>query len=162
TARMYYFLRTIPMSQRGSRQTLAFALALGIVVVWAFEGRASAEELESAELTYSSRAPECPDDESFRQQVAARLGYQPFRGGGKPTGAGTPSLDPGRVRGRGGVRRAGAAHAGVRELVGEPGRCDALVTALAAAVAIAIDPPRFSRTAPSAPPPPAEEPPPQQ
>jgi len=51
----------------------------------------------------------------------------------------------------------------VRELDVDPAQCDALVSALAAAVAIAIDPPRFSRiaegpVAPPAPPVPAPVP----
>jgi len=100
-----------------------------------------AEVMHAARLTYvvPPSLAQCPDEESFRNQVAARLGYDVFSGGGEEVSV-TLSARAGRIRGRAVVTRAGQATPGVRELEAPPEECSSLVSALAIAVAIALDP----------------------
>jgi hypothetical protein len=103
------------------------------------------EALETARLTYSA-APRllsrCPDADSFRNQVAARLGYQAFTDDGLH--AVTVSLSDSRtgVKAHAEVLRQGQTVPGVRELEGSVEKCEALIAALATAVAISLDPVR--------------------
>ena len=138
---------------------LCFALAL-------LATRASAEnEPETARLVYVANGigARCPDEESFRHQVAARLGYQPFTPDGKHRVAVTLTIAGRRVRGHAEVLRSGQTAAGVRDLDGELDKCEPLTSALATAVAIALDPVRSAQPAgvvPPSPPSPTGDPPP--
>jgi hypothetical protein len=103
------------------------------------------DELATAQLTYVANddaTERCPDEESFRHQIAARLGYQPFTRDGKHRVAVTLNAARGRVRVRAEVTRSGQTAPGARELDDKIDKCEALASALATTVAIAIDPVR--------------------
>ncbi|WP_394825191.1 hypothetical protein [Pendulispora albinea] len=132
-----------------------------------------AAEHETARLVYQAPdAPVCPDESSFRNLVAARLGYDPFRPDGRHAVTVKLQKERGRIRARAEVRRAGPAQgsgrepggapqaAGARELAGEA--CEPLAAALATTVAMALDPVRGASGETSLPPlpnPKAETPP---
>lgn len=99
---------------------------------------------ETARLVYvvAANTSGCPDEESFRNLVTARLGYDPFEPDGKHAAAVEITREAGRLRAQARVTRQGQPEPGVRELVGGPGQCEALTSALATAVAIALDPVR--------------------
>ena len=99
------------------------------------------EVLETARLRYGTTSDRCPDEDSFRQQVAARLGYQPFTPNGKHDVSVSLLADGTRVRGHASVTRLGE-EPGVRDLESGLDKCEPLTAALATAVAIAIDPVR--------------------
>lgn len=144
------------------RRTRRVILALyaGLVLLLLSGRPVSADELQTASLTFSATGlgARCPDEESFRNQVAARLGYQPFVQDGKHRASVTLRIVGDRVRGRAEVLRFGQSTAGVRELDGEIEKCETLTAALATAVAIALDPVRSAQPAtPAAPPPPATD-----
>ena len=112
------------------------------------------DEPATAELLYvasGDAAARCPDEESFRNQVAGRLEYQPFTPPGKHRVAVTLHAELGRVRGRAEVTRPGKKAPRIRELDDKIGQCEALVAALATTVAIAVDSVRGLRPAPAAP-----------
>ncbi len=115
---------------------------------------------ETARLTYvvASNAPRCPDEASFRNLVTARLGYDPFEPGGLHEASVEITREAGRLRARARVRRRGQAEPGARELTGALDACEALVSALATTVAIALDPARAIQ-GPAPPPPPPVQPP---
>jgi hypothetical protein len=124
---------------RGAPATVVASLALSVL---ATVGPARADERASVRLGYdASRADAgCPDESSFRNLVAARLGYDPFIG---------PALDRvdieivrsgAQLRGHASILRAGTKVSGGREIVGLPGECEAVTAALATTVAIALDP----------------------
>jgi hypothetical protein len=155
---------------RGATVAIGVSLGLGVV---AGTGYARAEDRASVVLSYDASRAEtnCPDEASFRNLVAARLGYDPFT---------TQALDrvdieivrsASQLRGRASVQRAGTKGGGDREIVGRHDECEALAAALATTVAIALDPvramgptlappvlppppPVATPTEPSAPPPP--------
>ncbi|CAN5846812.1 hypothetical protein BH11MYX4_BH11MYX4_29360 [soil metagenome] len=109
------------------------------------------DDLATAQLTYianSDAAGRCPDEESFRNQIAARLGYQPFTTSGRHRVAVSLAAARGRVHGRAEVTRAGQTTPGVRELDDKIDNCEALASALATTVAIALDPVRGLAPAP--------------
>lgn len=119
------------------------------------------DELPTAELKYVANGDaiaRCPGEESFRHQVAARLGYQPFVRDGEHRVSVTLNAALGRVRGRAEVTRSGQTVPGVRELDDKIDNCEALASALATTVAIAIDPVRGLGPAPTVPPPPPPAP----
>jgi hypothetical protein len=101
-----------------------------------------AQERETSQLSYVVRTTgtACPDEKSFRNLVAGRLGYDPFESTGKHETSVELTREGVRLRGRAQVKRQGSAAAGVRELVVGAEECDALAAALATAVAIALDP----------------------
>jgi len=153
------------MTTPPTRRTI-FSLAAGLGFLLLCEP-VSADNLQTATLTFaaSGATGPCPDEESFRNQVAARLGYQPFEQDGEHHVSVTLRAVRDRVHGRAEVLRSGQANPGVRELDGEITKCEALVSALATTVAIAIDPVRSVQPAIVAPPPatndrPPPEPPP--
>jgi hypothetical protein len=111
---------------------------------------ARGDDLETAKLAYSSRVASCPNEESFRHLVAARLGYEPFTPDGRHRVSVALRLDRNRLRGRAEIARAGQPSR-ARELAAEPDQCDSLVAALATAVAIAIDPARSAQATPPSP-----------
>ena len=128
-------------SARGRSCRAIFSLAAGFVCLL-FGETVSADNLQTATLTFvvTGATGPCPDEESFRNQVAARLGYQPFVQGGEHHVSVTLRAVRDRVHGRAEVLRSGQAKPGVRELDGKTVKCDSLVAALATTVAIAIDP----------------------
>src|SRR5262245_29236928 len=99
---------------------------------------------ETARLTYvvAANASGCPDEESFRNLVAARLGYDPFEPDGKHAAVVKIARQGGLLRAEARVTREGQPEPGARELEGGLGQCEALTSALATAVAIALDPVR--------------------
>jgi hypothetical protein len=121
--------------------------ALG-AIVWAvlFASNARASEpLETASLTYTVQdkiAAKCPDEESFRRKVAARLGYQPFVQAGRHRVSVEVKALGSTAKVRAEVVRSGQSEPGVRALEGDVEKCEPLVAALATAVALALDPVR--------------------
>lgn len=99
---------------------------------------------ETARLAYTTPAdvPGCPDEASFRNLVAARLGYDPFVVDGRHDAAVSIAKQHGKLVARARVTRQGQTEPGVRELGGTPDQCEALTQALATTVAIALDPVR--------------------
>src|SRR5437879_2886717 len=78
----------------------------------------SAQELETAHLEYrvQTTLTACPDEESFRHQVASRLGYQPFADGGRHQVSIALTIQSGRIHGRAEVTRAGQSVPAHRDL----------------------------------------------
>jgi hypothetical protein len=121
--------------------------------------RGQAEELETSVLSYSVPAgSSCPDEASFRNLVAARLGYDPFVNGGKHATSVEFSLHGRQMRGRAVVTRFGSTVPGIRELNVNPDECMSLAAALATAVGIALDPARERQVASAPKPTPAPTP----
>ncbi|CAN5885579.1 hypothetical protein BH11MYX4_BH11MYX4_22920 [soil metagenome] len=89
-------------------------------------------------LVYAAPPPGCPDAASFRDLVAARLGYDPFDDTGALDVTVEITMQRGKLQGRAEVARE-AMPSGTRELSGELDRCEPLATALATTVAIALD-----------------------
>lgn len=137
---------------------------------------AHADERPRQRLVYSvdPGISGCPDGVQLRDQVAARLGYDPFVERG---GDGEVLLRISRARaalvGRLEMRdrraAAGEVATRARELASASGDCEELVASLSVMVAVAIDPLSITRragatpavspaTAPPPPPPPAEAP----
>ncbi|WP_394835167.1 hypothetical protein LVJ94_52580 [Pendulispora rubella] len=110
---------------------------------------------ETARLTYETGdTTGCPDETSFHNLVAARLGYDPFRADGQHAVSVSFRKERGKTRARAEVQRGGPA-AGTREFTGEG--CEPLAAALATTVAMALDPLHVSAPA-SEPPVPAPAP----
>lgn len=142
--------------------SLAVALFASTIAV-----SAAAQDRETARLAYVMPAGlvSCPEEASFRDLVAARLGYDPFQSAGKHAVSVEVARASGRLRASARVQRQGQASPGARELAGALDQCEALVTALATTVAIALDPVRgmagpAPREVPAAPPSPPPPPPP--
>ncbi len=140
------------MPEHGRRRLLVpSVLASVATMLCAFDASASDERM-TATLAYTNNvAARCPDDESFRHRVAARLGYQPFASTGDHRVSVRLRVASGRVHGHAEVMRAGQSSPGVRDLDSPIEECESLVSALAVAVAIALDPVRSAG-------PPLEEP----
>lgn len=92
----------------------------------------------TARLSYSAPDATCPDTASFRDLVAARLGYDPFEERGRFAVAVEITKLQNKLVGRASVAQDNPSTA-VRELSGELDRCEPLATALATTVAIALD-----------------------
>ena len=134
---------TQPRPRAGTRALVASgSLALVLVSGTAHAGKAGFH------LSYSvSDELRCPDESSFRNLVAARIGYDAFAGGAG--GAGADGIVQIELRPRGAgmvakarVTRVGQSAPSARQLEDSADRCEALVAALATTVAIAIDPRR--------------------
>jgi hypothetical protein len=107
-------------------------------------------------LTYATPDDaRCPDEASFRNLVAARLGHDPFVATGPDAVRVAVARDRGRLHGRVEVTRSGQAPSSARELSGEADKCEALAAALATTLAIALDPMRAPAPVPPPAPPPA-------
>ena len=130
------------------------ASAAGAVVATLLSSQTAAAEptLETATLSYvvTASSSRCPDEESFRHQVAARLGYQPFASAGTHRVVVRFSERSGRLHGHAEVERGGRG-AGIRDLESGLNECGPLAAALAVAIAIAIDPVHAQTLKPSPP-----------
>lgn len=124
--------------------------------------RATEPTRESTRLTYlvAPEAPRCPDEASFRDLITARLGYDPFDAAGLQEASIEITRRAGRLHARARVKRRGQTEPGVRELEGALDACEALTSALATTVAIALDPVRAMAGPPPTPIPPPPPPPP--
>lgn len=91
-------------------------------------------------LVYLAAAQGCPGEESFRDGVRSRLGFDPFGTHG-PGMAIQIALEGDELRGRLAIQPAEGAPARIRELRAVPGECDDLVQALAMATAVLLEPP---------------------
>jgi len=120
----------------------------------------SAQERAAVRLSYEV-APElgCPQEREFRDTVAGRLGYDPFR-------ADAPRLIETRIERRGArlhgtvrVKDANDAPIGSRQLQAGETECAELVSSLAVAVSILLDPLSAAAPPPEPPPRPAPGPP---
>jgi len=125
-------------------------------------GTAAAVEPRAVALHYEQGPATCPDESTFRGQVMARLGYDPF----------ATRAPRGRVdvivsgKGRSFVARLTIVNDGPavsKDRDGAGGTCDALVESVATTVAMALDPiaanaPKIAPAAPAPPPPPADTP----
>ncbi len=155
---------TFAVSTRHIVRFPPLVVALFVAVLTLGQGSfARAENVrETARLAYSvaGNAAGCPDEESFRNLVTARLGYDPFEPDGKHVAVVEITREAGRLRVQARVTRQGQREPGVRELTGGLGQCEALTSALATAVAIALDPVRgMQGPAAVVPPPQAPSPP---
>ncbi len=100
----------------------------------------------SSRLLYSraAEAEPCPDEPTLRAEVARLLGYDPFVAFAKTTVVVAIEHDQTKLRARiylddGGVSR------GAREFVADHGNCGELISAVALAVSIALDPMQAAR-----------------
>lgn len=134
------------------RAALAIAFATGLA-----SSTAAAADRQALTLDYRSPSDlACPDESSFRNLVAARLGYDPFVAQAGDAVKVELTKDRGRLHGRAEIRRKDARdQPPARELDGEPSKCEALTAALATSLAIALDPVRALAPTPPPPPPPA-------
>ena len=98
----------------------------------------AAEARTGATLSYKT-LPSCPSEDSFRRRVATRLGYDPFVASAERGVAVEFGVIGGGVTARARVRNPGKADA-ERSLEDSADHCDALTDALAASVAMAVDP----------------------
>src|SRR5512132_3561634 len=79
-------------------------LVAALVAVFALVGQGSSAyaegDRETARLVYvvAANASGCPDEESFRNLVTARLGYDPFEPHGKHAAAVEITREAGRLR----------------------------------------------------------------
>ncbi len=110
-----------------------------------------------AELAFKASEPDCPDEASFRNLVIARLGYDPFQAGARVKVTVDVSKQSDKLVGRAVIDR-GQASSGTRVLSGEIDRCEALATAIATTVAMALDPGRTLAKAEGREPPPPVSP----
>lgn len=129
-------------------------IAIGVVaILLTAVGDVAADDRVASKLTYSATQG-CPDTTSFRDQVAARLGYDPFVAGDAAKNVKVDfTRTNGRLEGRAEIFDGGASR-GARVLTGDLDKCAPLATALATTVAIALDPER-ALSPPAAAPPPA-------
>ena len=80
-----------------------------------------------------------PDEASFHNLVAARLGYNPFVADSADVVQVELARDRGRLRGRAEVTRSSRPPSSARELEGEPNQCEALGAELATTLAIILE-----------------------
>jgi hypothetical protein len=149
-----------------SRPSLAWCLAL-CAALGTLAAALPAWPSEPARLSLTYRGPEdagCPDEASFRNLVAARLGYDPFVPESPDAVRVELTRDRHRMRAHVEVARQGQGAPLARDLSGDADKCEALAGALATTLAIALDPvsalapvsaiPAEPRVAPPPPPPP--------
>jgi hypothetical protein len=138
---------------RRSARTAVFATAA--VATSATLARA---EHASVTLSYTSAksATSCPDEDTFRGLVAARLGYDPFESAGVRTLAVDFERRGSEVVGRLDLSADGDARSVKRTLRTSADDCFELATSMALVVAVAVDP---NALAASAPPPATPQPP---
>ena len=102
------------------------------------EARADDQRV-TAQIAYVAPESGCPDEASFRNLVAARLGYDPFEATSATRVLVEIKKHRGKLQGHAAIIR-GDSPAGSRDLDGELDRCEPLATAIATSVAIALDP----------------------
>lgn len=103
-------------------------------------------------------AEACPDEDTMRAAVSARLGYDPFRVVAKTTLTAQISRENGVYRGHVKLVDEAGQERGARSLESRTDDCKELAEALALSMSIALDP--LSVLAPAGPKPPDEPPPP--
>jgi hypothetical protein len=126
--------------------------AAGLVCLEA--GSVFAQSRREARLAYV-RGPgteSCPDDTTLRAEVADRLGYDPFRNTAELTVRAKVERDKGALVADVALEDAGGRRQGQRRIRGSFALCEPLISALALAISIAIDP-LGGAPAPAAPPP---------
>jgi hypothetical protein len=113
---------------------------LALAAAWLAASSAAAEERPSARLDYRADADAgCPDERAIADQVAARLGYDPFRRDAATTVRAIITREGRGLRARIEIRDAGGGELGARQL-GSSRDCAELVSAAALAISIALDP----------------------
>lgn len=124
---------TMPLSRKGAALLIAtFAMA------FAAPAPAFAENLRRASLEYfTSETASCPDEHALRQQVAKRLGADPFQQSAEVIFRVTVLLHGGRYTATIVAADAGGSST-TRSL--DDGSCQALVDSIASTIALAIDP----------------------
>lgn len=110
---------------------------MAAILFFAAARPAFADDKAFATLSYSA-VEQCPDATSFRDQVSARLGYDPFVADGARHIEVSISRDHGKLIGSAAVSTSDSATT-PRELSAKNDQCAALVTALATTVAIELD-----------------------
>jgi hypothetical protein len=137
-----------------------------LLVICIASASASAAERASVTLTYAAKdaaAANCPDEATFRDLVAARLGYDPFAPSGSLTLAVELQRRGDKIVGRLNLTGKDNESRGERTLRSRADDCFELATSMALAAAVAVDPDavRAQATAARAPatPTPAPEPP---
>ncbi len=105
----------------------------------------------SARLDYRREAglEACPDEAALRQAVSERLGYDPFFRDAEQTIVAKIARDAGELRGEVQLLDAAGAVRGSRELRSASTECAELVSRMALAISIAVDPSSLDRPPPS-------------
>jgi hypothetical protein len=136
----------------------ARVVGIGVgIVIGALAGRA--EAFPSSRLTFSrgSGAELCPDETELRKAVVARLGYDPFFPWADVTILARITSGQGRLVGTVELLDKAGLVKGSRELTAQPSQCGELISSMALAISIAIDPQSLDRGgAAPAPPEPSE------
>jgi hypothetical protein len=146
--------RWTPLTSPGKSAVVRYLLIVFAILSYPHAAFAAPEE-ERARLQFQVAprlASSCPDEESFRLKVAARLGYQPFTGGGPHEVTVDIRSTPTGIVARATVRHGGQSAPGVRTLDGKTEQCEAVIAALATAVALAVDPVRANTEVAAVPP----------
>jgi hypothetical protein len=119
----------------------ARALHVGITVTSLSLLEARAEASPSSKLVYirGAGAEACPDEESLRKAVAARLGYDPFFPYAPQTVVAEVARDQGRFRGKIQIVAKDGKLRGARDLSTTEEDCAELVRTMGLAISIAID-----------------------
>lgn len=123
---------------------------------------ARAQPMRTARLDYARRAgaESCPDEQTLREGVAVRLGYDPFHTDAATTLAVTLQRAGRRLEARLELRDADGHTTGSRLLSAAPTACAELLSDVTMAASIAIDPLQRTRPPPApTPPPPTPAPP---
>lgn len=132
----------------------SFLRILTLLTALLCTGSSRAEERPSLTLDYriAASAKRCPAEQTFRDRVAARLGFDPFsQSSGRSAHVGiTPGGNHGELLGHLALRHGGKT-IGQRTLRGVADQCDELAQALAIALSVMLDP--FGEFAPNAKPP---------
>ncbi|MHB8878524.1 MAG: hypothetical protein ACYC8T_32910 [Myxococcaceae bacterium] len=150
---------------------LLSATGFWLIAIVSWAAGAPAAPAPRARLVYSlgAGAERCPDEQTVRDAVSGRLGYDPFREPAEmEVRVAVERADPG-LSARLELRDAGGRTMGKRQLASRASDCVELASALGLAVSIAIDPLSVTRpppvppapaaaATPPAPPPPAPPP----
>jgi hypothetical protein len=114
----------------------------------------------STRLTYArgAGAEQCPDEAALRKAVEQRLGYDPFFPWAERTIVVRVAAGGGGVRAVIELLDKSGFLSGARELTAPAGQCGELVSGMALAISIAIDPSSVDRVAHAVDTPPAEDP----
>jgi hypothetical protein len=130
---------------------VAIAASVGIARAETPSSKAPAPAAKTARLVYEREVPECPDESTLRNEVLARLGYDPFTQNSPRTM--TASIE----RTRSGLRAhivfhdPGSKGGGSRTLESTKNDCSELASAMVLAITIAIDPSSLTRPPPTMP-----------
>lgn len=105
-----------------------------------FAGQAFAEPAAQLEYHREVKLDACPDEAALRRAVRERLGYDPFFHDAEQTIIASIVKDAGGLRGEVQLLDAAGSVRGSRQLRAETAQCTELVSRMALAISIAVDP----------------------